>query len=165
MGINFAALSGDLNQSSLYVYNKTAAPTPTGFFIGALQIGTAGNAISHENSGQIRSRGPNANTVGSSVIATGGDFRGHIMLNRVDPTLAQLSFHNDNSEFIGNITDASTAEPATEIVVMALNSGNYSDANIAFAFVGQSLTIEQAQSLREAVDSFQSALNLSLIHI
>jgi hypothetical protein len=153
-GINLSAL-GAINSASGYAYCRTQSPTSGGHFFGAIESGNRfGLRVSPPN---IFAHGPNNAEQGMGV-GVSSNFRGHFAINRSGATSSQLYAN----AIVSADTAASIAAPNLPIQVLAWNAtsgaGAFSNANLAFAAFGQSLSANEWTTFRGIVDTFQTAL-------
>jgi hypothetical protein len=153
-GVNFSTLSA-LNSASLYIYNKSATPATGGVFIGAFD-GTR-RAIIAISGTSVVSSGINSPTANIGVLASGGDMRSHIAYNRSEAAVQNIYGYG----IFASNTDASTAATNFSIAILARGAASmslFSNANLGFAAIGQSLTSGEWATFRSIIDTFQAAL-------
>ncbi len=152
---DFAAVSA-LNSASAYVYCRTQTPTDGRYFLGA--TGTSSMRVGIGRSGaNMFGAGINANDL-TTVVATSTEFRKHFAMNRSAAGAQEL--------YVGSSAGANTVASSSacdrDIMLLARNNGGtadtFSNANLAFAMFGQSLTNAEWVTFRAIVDAFQTAL-------
>lgn len=153
-GINLFSI-GATNSVSGYIYSKTTTPTDGAYFFGATTA-TTRFALARA-SGNLGFHGPNSLT-NSGWAAAGGDFRKHFAINRSSSTDRQLYA----GATVSAGTDAVVSAPNGQLRLLCRESvgspANYTNANLAFAAFGSSLTEAEWTAFRAIIDTFQTAL-------
>lgn len=150
-GINLNTLSAT-DSAFGYVYCKTALPTSGDDFFGAFNTSRFGLTISGTTLG---AKGPN-NAEQTLVRATGGSYQAHLAVNRSASDAAQVYVNGDFS----TTTAPSTSAPNAGIRLFGRSDTTTlcTDANLAFAAFGSSLSEAEFTTFRGIIDTFQTAL-------
>lgn len=151
-GINLSTL-GATNSAFGYVYSKTTSPTDNKYFFGAYNTNRFGL---HRGGTSVGGQGPNNGEISMSIGAS-SDFRRHIAINRASANVAQLYLDSTVSSVN---TVASVAAPNAGIRLLARSDGttNCSNANLAFAAFGSSVSPAEWADFINIIDTFQTAL-------
>jgi hypothetical protein len=154
-GINLNTL-GMVNSVSAYAYSRTQTPTDSGWFLGANIPATR---FGMRRSGTtMTADGPNDNSSGTLTVAASSDFRKHFLINRSASNAKQIYANN----LVYSETTASVSAPSQPLFLLARNNNgtpaSFSNVNLAFAAIGESLSESEFASLRTIVDTFQASL-------
>ena len=153
-GINLFTL-GLTNSVSGYVYSKTQTPTDGGYFMGATTATTRFGLA--RNGAFFGFHGPNSQQ--NNVLGgVDGDFRRHFVINRSASNANQIYV----DATLGGNADAVVAAPNAQIRLLCRDAAGspsgYTNANLAFAAVGTSLSQAEWVTFRGIVTSFQTSL-------
>jgi hypothetical protein len=153
-GINLFSL-GATNSVSGYVYSKTQTPTDGGYFFG-VNTATTRFALARAG-GNLGFHGPNSQT-NSAWAEAASDFRKHFAINRSSSTSRQLYA----GAVVSSATESVVSAPDGQLRLLCRESvgspANYTNANLAFAAFGSSLTEAEWTAFRAIIDTFQTAL-------
>ena len=102
--------------------------------------------------------GPNDNESGAMSVSPSSDFRKHFAINRSASNAKRIYA---NGTWSGSTT-ASVSAPSQPLFLLARNNNgtpaSFSNVNLAFAAIGESLSESEFTSLRAIIDTFQTAL-------
>lgn len=156
-GFDFAN-NGHATEASLYVYCRTAASTNNAHWIGAQNPGTTSRAGLENVSNSVALLGMNSNGLPSSNITVGSNFSKHIAGNRSGASSQEL--YADAAQATN--TEAFVTRCNLDLFILARNGNGSADkftnANLAFAWVGDSLTSAEWTTFRSIIDTYQAAL-------
>lgn len=152
-GINLFSL-GATNSVSGYVYSKTTTPTDGAYLFGST---TATTRFALARSGtNLGYHGPNSQE--NSAVSASSDLSNHLAINRSSSTAAQIYVGATGA----SATDSVVAAPNGQLRLLCRESvgspANYTNANLAFAAFGQSLTEAEWATFRAIIDTYQTAL-------
>ena len=157
-GFDFAT-DGHATEASLYVYCRTAAATNNCDWIGAINSGSSNRAGLGNAGNAVALLGISSNGLGSSTIAVSSNFSRHVAGNRSGASAQEL--YADATQATN--TEAFTSRCNNDIFLLARNGNGTADkftnSNLAFAWIGDSLTSGEWSTFRGIIDTFQAALS------
>ena len=140
------------NDAHIAVYCRTAAPTGT--LLGALDTGTSDSVELSCSASNV-----NGKVNDTTYLAAAGALNAFYLLSR---TASNARFIQRNSTQTTSTT-ASTGVPVSKIKLLARDQdggvNNFTDANLAFASMGNSLTTAQGLAFNTLVEALQIAFN------
>jgi hypothetical protein len=157
-GFDFAT-DGHATEASLYVYCRTASASLNKDFIGAINSGSSNRAALGNVSGQLGLAGINSNGFPSSLVSISSNFSRHFAGNRSGASAQEL--YADATQATN--TEAVTSRCNNDIFILARNANGTADrftnANLAFAWIGDSLNSTEWATFRGIIDAYQAALS------
>ena len=157
-GFDFAT-DGHATEASIYVYCRTSAATNNCDWIGAINSGSSNRAGLGNTGNSVALLGISSNGLGSSTIAVSSNFSRHVAGNRSGASAQEL--YADATQATN--TEAFTSRCNNDIFLLARNANGAADkftnSNLAFAWIGDSLTSGEWSTFRGIIDTFQAALS------
>jgi hypothetical protein len=154
-GFNMSLLGQ--NSASMYVYNRTAAPSTNNQYLLGAQNGLTSRAsiLMSTSSGEFYTE---LNQTAPASVGNGGSYAKHVAVNRSGAATVENYINATRT----NKTNASVAPWSGNMFLLARNNtgspAGYTEANLAFAAFGASLTEAEWTAFRAIIDAFQTAL-------
>lgn len=158
-----ASAVGSTTSQFIYVYNKTTLPTANGHLLSAANAaGGVRSELQHYKPGgtdYVAMGGLNYNASATKFTDISSNLKGHIAANITDASNQVLWFNAAAS----TVAVAASARSTSPFFLLAKNNGGsptgYSNANLAFAAIGETLTAGEWTTFKGLIDTFQAALS------